>query len=347
MTATQNHDHSFPFHPFLQVLFAFLGVVLWLVPATGFAQEVAQEVAVNLAEGRVVICAAKDGIIVATVDVHSEPGSRPPAVVPLSPFRAGVMLGAVEWVQPESPESKDKPIRLDREFRGLAAAAMRTSGRQDYSTTATDIEAIGVAVLERVRQVAEVLHHKINLGEDEPLIRLVLAGYVRDYGPEAWTVDYHIHQDSLGNDYWRTRVLRPRYNQLYPPVKGQPHTLMEVRYPPANRAQETPELLDLLRQNDPRLANLRAADERLEKSVTLVVDGRSQKSSAASDIQFLKAALLAVFPPKTKITMAQVDFDEGFQRILQPPEPAPAPSAPNDQTPQEPERPTLRRKPGR
>ena len=81
-----------------------------------------------------------------------------------------------------------------------------------------------------------MLHHKINLGEDEPLIRIVLAGFVRDYGPEAWTIDYHIAQDALGNDIWRTRVLRPTYNQLYPPEKGKPKTFMEVRYPPENRA---------------------------------------------------------------------------------------------------------------
>jgi len=297
---------------------------------------------VNLAEGRVVICPAKNGIIVATIDQHSEPGSRPPAVAMLSSLRAGVMLGAVEWVHPDSPDSKDQPIRLDQEFPNLAAAALRIPRGQSDSNTASDLEAIGVSVLERLRQVAAELHHKINLGEDEPLLRLVLADYVQNYGPEVWVLDYRVRQDSLGNDYWRTRILRPSYNQLYPPVKGQPHTLIEVRYPPENRAQGAPELLDLLRQNDPRLASIRSANKELEKSVTLVAEGRSQKSSAASDIDFLKAALPAVIPAKTKITMALVDFDRGFQWVLRPPKPA-AP-APNSQTPQEPERPTLMRK---
>ena len=89
-------------------------------------------------------------------------------------------------------------------------------------------------MLERVRVLAGQLHHKVNLGEEEPLIRIVLAGFVRDYGPEAWTIDYHIQQDALGNDIWRTRVLRPSYNQLYPPEKGKPKTFMEARYPPEN-----------------------------------------------------------------------------------------------------------------
>src|SRR6267378_3207686 len=218
---SRKHTQLFSFPPFLQVLSVCICVHLCLLPSGVRAQgDAAQEVAVNLAEGRVVICAAKDGIIVATADEHTEPGSRQPVVVTLSALRAGVLLGAVEWIQ---PESSDKPIRLDGE-------------------------------LERVREVAGQLHHKINLGEDEPLLRLVLVDYVPDYGPEAWLIDYHIHQDALASDYWRTRVLRPSYKQLYPPEKGQPHTLIEVRYPPANRAAAAPELLDLLRQNDPRLA---------------------------------------------------------------------------------------------
>ena len=337
--ARQTNNRRFPCLHLLPVLSVFICVYLWFFSGwrirTGRA---AQEVAANLAEGRVVVCAAKDGIIVATVDAHSEPGSRPPAVVALSALRAGVLLGAVEWVQ---PESSDKPIRLDSELPRLAGAALNTSGRPNYENAASDIEAIGVALLERVRQLAGQLHNKINIGEDEPLIRLVLVGYVPNYGPEAWTIDYHIRQDALGNDYWRTRVLRPSYNQLYPPEKGQPHTFVEVSYPPANRATAAPELLDLLRQNDPRLARIRTVNEILAKSVAFVVDGQSQKSLAASDADFLRAALPAVTPPETKLTMALIDFDKGFRWLIEPPA---AERPPAEATPQEPEAPTLLRK---
>src|ERR1039457_197152 len=107
--ATRNRSHRVFFGPIFIMLSVSICVHLWFLPAIAFSQEeAAQEVAVNLAEGRVVICAAKDGIIVATVDAHSEPGSHPPAVLALSALRAGVLLGAVEWVQ---PESSDKPIR--------------------------------------------------------------------------------------------------------------------------------------------------------------------------------------------------------------------------------------------
>ena len=344
--ATRHRKLGFSFPSLLFFLSVFICVHPWLLSAPVFAQESKdQEVAVNLAEGRIVICAAKDAIILAAMDVHGEAGSHPPEIAILSAERIGVMLGAVEWVQ---PDSKDKPIRLDNEFHSLIAAALNTGGQKDAAFRASDIESIGIAVLERVRVLAGMLHHKINLGGDEPLIRIVLVGFVRDYGPEAWAIDYHIEQDALGNDIWRTRVLRPSYNQLYPPEKGKPKTFMEVRYPPENRANGEPELLDLLQQNDSRLTKIRAANEIQAKSVTLVVEGQSQKTEAASLVNFLKAALPAVTPPETKLTMAMVDFDRGLQWILQPPEaPAPPPGeTPSDKTPEEPERPSLRHKSG-
>jgi hypothetical protein len=326
------------------LLSVFICMYLWLLPPLAHAQTAGdQEVAVNLAEGRVVVCATKDGIILAAMDAHSEPDSRPPAIAILSPLRMAVMMGAVEWVR---PDSSDKPIRLDEEFRSLVAAALNTGDNTHEADAATDLESIGIAVLERVRLLAGLLHHKVNLGEDEPLIRIVLAGYVKDYGPEAWTLDYRIQQDDLGNGIWRTRVLRPSYNQLYPPEKGKPKTFMEIRYPPENRATGEPELLDLLQQNDARLAKFRALSEVESKSLTLAAEGQSQKSDQASIVSFLKAALPAITPPETKLIMARVDYDAGFQWIIQPPKPPPPPpgQTPSNQTPEEPERPTLRRK---
>lgn len=341
-----SYFHNCSFRTIISVLSVFISVHLWILSPPVFAQVGSdQEVAVNLAEGRVVICATKDAIILAAMDAHGEAGSLPPAITILSAERIGVMMGAVEWVQ---PDSKDRPVRLDDEFRRIVAAALNTGGQKENGFSTTDIESIGIAVLERVRVLAEMLHHKINLGEDEPLIRIVLAGYVRDYGPEAWTIDYHIRQDALGNDVYRTRVLRPSYNQLYPPEKGQPKTFMEIRYPPENRATGQPELLDLLQQNDSRLAKIRAANEIQAKSVTLAVEGQSQKTDAAILVNFMKAALPAIAPPETKLTMAKVEYDGGFQWILQPPKaaaPPPNPSeTPGEKTPEEPERPTLRRK---
>lgn len=329
----------------LSLLSVFIGVHVWvLAPAASAQQSSDQEVAVNLAEGRVVICAAKDAIVLAAMGTRGEAGSRPPGIVAISPVRIGVMMGAVEWVR---PDSSDRPVQLDGEFKGLVAQALSGTNQKDEAFHASDIESIGIAVLERLRVLAAQLHHKINLGEDEPLVRVVLAGWVPNYGAEAWVIDYQIQQDALGNDLWRTRVSRPRYNQLYPPEKGKPKTLMESRYPPENRAAGDPEVLDLLQQNDSRLAQFRAATPQQEKSLALVVEGQSQKSDAASLVNFLKAALPAIAPPETELFMAKVDYDSGFQWIIQPPK-APAPPAsekPSDsKTPEEPDRPSLRRK---
>lgn len=342
--ATQHINIRLSFLPHVFLLSVFLCAHLCFLPPAVSAQESSdQEVAVNLAEGRVVMCATKDSIVLAAMDAHGEAGSRPPDITILTAERMGVMLGAVEWV---TPDSRDKPIRLDDEFRGLVAAALNTGGQPDAGFRASDIESIGIAVLERLRVLAALLHHKIDLGEDEPLIRIVLAGYVQNYGPEAWTIDYHIRQDALGNDIWRTRVLRPSYNQLYPPEKGQPKTFMEVRYPPEDRAAGDPELLDLLQQNDSRLAPIRAANEIEAKSISLAVQGQSQKADIASVVNFLKAGLPAIAPPDTKLIMAKVDYDGGFHWIIEPPKaPAPPPGEkPSEKTPEEPERPTLRHK---
>src|SRR5260370_12731229 len=116
---SRKHNQGFSFTLFLQVLSVFICVHLWFRPSRARAQEGAvQEVAVNLAEGRVVICAAKDGIIVATADAHSEPDSHQPVGLTLSALRAGVLLAAVEWIQ---PESSDKPGRLDSELPRIPA----------------------------------------------------------------------------------------------------------------------------------------------------------------------------------------------------------------------------------
>ena len=200
-------------------------------------------------------------------------------------------------------------MRLDVEFPRLAASALHSGGQAKRFRIGKRYRGH-----RRRRARAPARARGPAAQQDQSRRRRALAPHrpgrttCEGYGPEAWTLDYHIRQDELANDYWRTRVLRPSYNQLYPPEKGQPHTLVEVRYPPANRAKDDPELLDLLRQNDPRLSQLRAANEILAKSVTFVVDGQSQKSVAASDIDFLKPALRAVAPPEAQLTMALCGF---------------------------------------
>jgi hypothetical protein len=276
-----------------------------------------QEIAVNLSQGRAVLCATKEGIILGTIPGRGEPGSVLPLIQPVAGSHMGVLFGAAEWIQ---PESKDKAVRLDQEYPGLMASALSGGPQQMDSGAASDLEAEGVALLERLRQLAGSFHHKINLAGDEPLVRVVLAGYEPDYGPEAWVLDYHIAQDALGNDLWRTRVLRPSYTQLYPPEKGKPRTIMEVRYPPEDRSNADPEMLDLLQQNDSRLAPIRSASPTVSKAVELAVEGQSQKSEPQTLGKFFELALPAVAPPQSQLGLAMIDFENGFQWLIQPAE---------------------------
>ena len=79
--ATRHRNFRVSLPSFVLVLSVFICVHLWFLSPSAFAQESSdQEVAVNLAEGRIVICAAKDGIILAAMDAHGEAGSVPPAI---------------------------------------------------------------------------------------------------------------------------------------------------------------------------------------------------------------------------------------------------------------------------
>ena len=92
-----------------------------------------QEVAVNLATGRVLITVVKDAILIATVENPIEAGTRPPAPVELDSSRVGIILGPVDWF---SPSSQLQIANLDKELPHLKArtaaapAPLRIWGRR-------------------------------------------------------------------------------------------------------------------------------------------------------------------------------------------------------------------------
>src|SRR5262245_25052141 len=77
-----------------------------------------QEIVATLSAGRVLFCVTTDAILVASVEGGGEPGSQPPALMPVNSGRLGVVLGANEWDRPGS----GKPFRLDA---ALPKAAIR------------------------------------------------------------------------------------------------------------------------------------------------------------------------------------------------------------------------------
>ena len=324
------------FHPrfsaFGVLSFVLICVHLWFLPAVSHTQE--EEVVANLATGRVVICVTRDGIVVATLENRSEPDARAPVAVELSGYRLGVLLGAAEWLQPGTGQP---PVRLERELSRLFNQV--SAGKPRAGEEASDIKGLGLALLDVLRPLAARLHRKIELPEDEPLLELLLLGYVPDYGPEVWRLQYRIEQQPLRGEYWRTRVLQPRYVQLYPPENGQPRTLIEVRYPPDD---PEPALLELLQKNDPRLARLRVADPPMMRASEKLARGESHKAALDDATQFLRAALGALVVDQKALALGVISQERGFQWLLAPVEPAV--KAEEDKQ-REPSAPSLRRKP--
>ena len=290
------------------------------IPARAMAQQPSEasgeEVIVNLAAGRVIVAVVKDAILIATVENPVEADTHPPIPTPLVGRRVGIMLGAVDWF---SVTSQQTLARLDQDLSKLHARSIPQDPRlvqPQEGAEATDIQAIGMGVLERLNPVAAMLHNKMNLGTDEPLAELILADYIEGYGPEVWQGVFLVSQELQRGDYWATRVLRPHFFQFYPPEKGQPRTLVEFRYP---QDDKTPTLLDLLRAGDPRLVKIREADPKLSQVADLFLHGQSNKIPTADAIQFLRAALDATSPPNSRQTLSGLGERTGFEWVLPPP----------------------------
>jgi hypothetical protein len=321
-------------------LSAFLCVALRLPPALAQSQTAEQEVVANHAGGRVILTVARDAILIAAIENRFEPEARPPVIVQLSRQRIAILLGAVEWT---SPIGATDPVRLDNEITrvmGGISGPKRLAQEQE-----SDLENLGLAFLEPLRNAAARLHHRVNLPPDEPLLELLLVGYVEGYGPEVWSLRYRMAQDPLRGDYWQTRVLRPAYNQLYPPEKGQPRTLMETRYPPEEKRNEVdPTLLELLLSGDERLDRIRTGDPAATRATQRLHAGESNKATAAELTAFLQTALNAIVPPERALALAIIRERTGFEWVIAPPPPAPEKRAEDDKD-REPGAPTLRKKP--
>ncbi|HWF40128.1 MAG TPA: hypothetical protein VG322_16505 [Candidatus Acidoferrales bacterium] len=276
-----------------------------------------QEVATNLATGRVLITVVKDAILIATVENPIEAGTRPPTPVELDSTRAGIILGPVDWF---SPSTQLQIANLDKELPHLKARTAAPAPAPHLVQTlggdqASDIESTGQGFGERLNQVAKGLRSNVNLSEDESFAQLIIADYLSGYGPEVWQLSYSMKQEQQKGDYWETRILRPTYLQFWPPEKGQPKTILEFDYP----AQKTgTSLLDLLKQKDPRLDRVRNSDPQMAM-VASQIQSDSTKLYAADTTQFLRAALAAVTPPETRQTMSVIGVDKGFAWILRPP----------------------------
>jgi len=325
---------------------------LLLFPWAGFAQD--GEVVANFAAGRVIFVVAKDAIIFATIENKIEPESRGPQIVQISDKRFAILLGAAEWV---TPDSNAKPIHLEDEIpaltRGIAGPKRM---QQDHEN---DLEELGIGFLEPLRKAAARLHNKITMRKDEPLVELLLVGYLENYGPEVWSLRYRMTQDPLRGEYWQTRVLRPAYNQLYPPEKGEPRLIMEAAFPPpapegSESGDDAPTLLALLKRNDPKLGPLRNAlsnlNEPAGRAWAALEKGESHKAKGDDMLALMRAALGATVPADTPLAIGlirevQTHEKPAFEWIIPPPKLSTPQQRAEDSEKREPGAPTLRKKP--
>lgn len=286
-----------------------------------------EEVVANLSAGRVIVAVVKDAILVGTVENPIEAQTRPPTPVQISTERMAVTLGAMDWF---SPSTHQMLAEIDLELPHLHGSLVQSGphlGETEAGSQATDIQAIGQGVLERLNQVASGLHENVNLPHGQPLAELIVADYMAGYGPEVWQVNFGLNQQPEQGEFWDTRVTTPQYLQFYPPEKGQPHTLIEFQYP---LQQSVPTVLDLLRKNDPRLEKVIASDPAMGVVADLLLKGDSKKIKSQDGIQFLRAALAAITPQNARQTFAVIGQESGFRWVLRPPA---EPTVPGQQRP--------------
>lgn len=301
-------------------------------------QDREDEIVASLAGGQVIVHVARDGnIVFGAIDQPVEAGGVPPRVVDLDAHHVGVLLGASEWRVPAEP----KPVRLDKDFQRVTVGKDAQQYRA-YGDAEQDLETIGTSFLEKLRPLVGQLHHKLDVPPDDPLLEVVMIGYgLNSYGPEVWTVEYRIQQEQVSTrgDYWQTRVLRPRFTQLYPPEKHAARTIVEARYPAEGKG---PTLAALIQSDDPIIEKLRSGDVRFAKVIEAVDHGQAQKAAPDDAANFMRA-VLPLMAGSQKFILGKMEESHGFEWIVPPEEPVEKAQKEDKNRP--PEAPSLLRRP--
>jgi hypothetical protein len=297
-----------------------------------------QEIIANLAGGRVIVHVARDGFIIfAAVQQPIEAGSIPPRVLEVDSNHVAILLGASEWRLPADPN----PVRLDKNYHAIGGRDIR--GYRAPDEAEPDLEAIGVTFLEQLRPLVSQLHHKLDIATDEPLFEMVLIGFSPiQREPEVWTVEYRVEQEQVSTrgEYLQTHILRPRFEQLYPPEKHAPRVIVEARYP----ATKDPSVMAMIQSGDPQIASLRSADPRFTKVWDALDRGQAQKAVDIDATDFLRA-MLPLIASKQSFFLGTMEYEHGVSWVVPPDEPVDKTKKAKDDKDRPPEAPTLRRRP--
>jgi hypothetical protein len=305
------------------------------LPCFPQSQDREDEIVANLAGGRAIVHVARDVIIFAAIDNPVEKNSIPPRVLDLDATHIGILFGASEWRIPADP----KPVRLDRNFQRVSGRDPRYQGPTGEAES--DLETLGTAFLEKLRPLVSQLHHKLDFSPDEPIFQVVIIGDApNDYGPEVWVMEYRIEQELIATrgDYWQTRILRPRFTQLYPPEKHPAHVIVETRYPPEEKG---PTLAELIQGNDPRITHLGSGEQRFSKVLDSLRAGQAQKAVPLDSADFMRA-VLPLIADGAPFILGTMEERRGLDWIVPPQEPVEKVEQDKNRPP---DAPTLRRIP--
>ncbi len=298
-------------------------------------QDLDDEIVANLAGGRVIVHIAKDAIIFAAIDQPMELGSVPPRVMDIDATHIGVLLGASEWRSPADP----KPMRLDKNLAHFGRKDSRYDANPGEGES--DLETIGTAFLEKLRPLVSQLHHKLDFPSDQPIFQIVVIGYAPgEYGPEVWVLEYRMEQEEVATrgEYWQTRLLRPRFTQIYPPEKRAPRTVVESSYPATPKATAVTQLIET---HDPRITKLAAGEPRFAKVVENLQRGQANRADPGASADFMRA-VLPLLAGDAPYILGTMDERHGFEWIIPPDEPVEKENK-NQEGP--PDAPSLRRRP--
>jgi hypothetical protein len=272
------------------------------------------EVVATLASGRVTILAAHDGVVVTAVGNQFERDDLPPLIVPLDDEDLAVVLGAADWVQP--PPGQRTLLRLDTQLPRLVQGFAGSAPHLNAGANVSNIERVGLAVLDPLRALARSMHSQINLPEDLPVAELLLIHQPRDEAPTVWDLTYWIRQRFLQNNFWDTEIERPRSTQLYPTKEKNASGIVEVSYPPDNQSSA---LVAWLSQPTGRGAQDIETDSKLAKAQRQIAAGDMRKVHLAELVPIVKAALQSTAPASRARAMAQIESGHGFSWVIAPP----------------------------
>jgi hypothetical protein len=283
-------------------------------PRRGDSSERVSQVVATLATGRVTAIGGHDGLVVAAIGTSSfEPDSLPPLIVPLADGDIAVVLGADDWIEP-APANRTL-LRIDQRLPSLANGVAANAPSLNGGTNPSDLDQLGLSVLEPLRSAASNLHEQIHLPEDLPLAELVLIQHSGGSPLSVWDVSYWIQQKFWQENFWATEVERPRYMQLYP-TKQDRSDMVDVSYPPGEASDN---LSGRLSNPTGPFAQAIQANPKLAAAQRQIANGKAGKVRMAELVPLVKAALETMVPSASAKAMAAIDDKNGFSWVIQPP----------------------------